>query len=57
MWGGGLIAFSPLYLVLSLALSYTSLLAVILLLFTFVLGFAISELERGYSAAEQTLNA
>jgi len=47
MWGAGLIAFSPLYLVLSLALSYTSLLAVILLLFTFVLGFAISELERG----------
>ena len=56
MWGVGLIAFSPLYLVLSLALNYTSLLAVILLIFTFVLGFAISELKTRASGAEQTLH-
>jgi hypothetical protein len=46
IFGVGLIAFSPLYMVLSFAFNYTSLLALILLVFALLLGFAISEAEE-----------
>ena len=46
IWGLTVIAFSPLYIMISFGLNYTSLLAVALLVFTVALLVAISELPR-----------
>lgn len=53
MWSLGAVAFSPFYIVFSFVLKSTSLIALLLLIFSFAIGKAISELRRGSPVADR----